>query len=107
MNTSIDNNLKNEIDKTISLFKQKKFNEALSLSNRLIKKEENIPFLLNLNGLINLSLEEWSNAVLAFQKDILASCPAKMLTKFFIWFVCQYVGRTIHRSFAILLLKLS
>ena len=70
MNTSIDNNLKNEIDKTISLFKQKKFNEALSLSNRLIKKEENIPFLLNLNGLINLSLEEWSNAVLAFQKAL-------------------------------------
>ncbi len=70
MTASIDDNLKNEIDKTISLFKQKKFNDALILSNKLIEKENNIPFLLNLNGLINLSLEKWSNAILAFQKAV-------------------------------------
>ncbi|MDC0233529.1 tetratricopeptide repeat protein [Candidatus Pelagibacter sp.] len=70
MNISIDNNLKNEVDETISLFKQKKFNEALILSNKLIEKEKNIPFLLNLNGLIKLSLEEWTNAVLVFQKAL-------------------------------------
>ena len=46
MTVSIDDNLKNEIDKTISLFKQKKFNDALILSNKLIEKENNIPFCL-------------------------------------------------------------
>ena len=70
MNDYIDDNLKNEIDKLINLFKQKKFNDALILSNKLIEKANNIPFLLNLNGLIYLSLEKWTDAVLAFQKAL-------------------------------------
>ena len=70
MTVSIEDNLKSEIDKTISLFKQKKLKDALILSNKLIEKENDVPFLFNLNGLINLSLEEWSNAILAFQKAL-------------------------------------
>ena len=68
MNININNNLKIEIDKIINLYKQKNFREALILSNKVIEKNKNIPFLLNLNGLINLSLEKWQNAIFAFKK---------------------------------------
>ena len=40
------------------------------MSNKLLKKEKNIPFLFNLNGLINLSLENWENSVQVFQQAI-------------------------------------
>ena len=65
-----NNNLKNEVDKIITLFKKKNFQEALYLSDKLIEKKKNIPFLLNLNGLINLNLENWQNAASVFQKAI-------------------------------------
>jgi hypothetical protein len=70
MNIDINNNLKIEIDKIINLYKQKNFLDALILSNKVIEKDKNIPFLLNLNGLINLSLEKWHNAIFAFQKAL-------------------------------------
>ena len=70
MNIDINNNLKIEIDKIINLYKQKNFREALILSNKVIEKDKNIPFLLNLNGLINLSLEKWQNAIFAFKKAL-------------------------------------
>ena len=70
MNININNNLKIEIDKIINLYKQKNFREALILSNKVIEKDKNIPFLLNLNGLINLSLEKWQNAIFAFKKAL-------------------------------------
>ena len=65
-----NNNLKNEVDKIITLFKKKNFQEALYLSDKLIEKKKNIPFLLNLNGLINLNLENWQSAASVFQKAI-------------------------------------
>ena len=65
-----NNNLKNEVDKIITLFKKKDFQEALYLSDKLIEKKKNIPFLLNLNGLINLNLENWQSAASVFQKAI-------------------------------------
>ena len=65
-----NNNLKNEVDKIINLFKKKDFQEALYLSDKLIEKKKNIPFLLNLNGLINLNLKNWQNAASVFQKAI-------------------------------------
>ena len=65
-----NNNLKNEVDKIITLFKKKDFQEALYLSDKLIEKKKNIPFLLNLNGLINLNLKNWQNAASVFQKAI-------------------------------------
>ena len=70
MNIDINNNLKIEIDKIINLYKQKNFREALILSNKVIEKDKNIPFLLNLNGLINLSLEKWHNAIFSFKKAL-------------------------------------
>ena len=70
MNININNNLKIEIDKIINLYKQKNFREALILSNKAIEKGKNIPFLLNLNGLINLSLEKWHNAIFSFKKAL-------------------------------------
>jgi len=70
MSIEIGNNLKNEIDNIINLYRQKNFDEALILSNKIIEKEGNIPFLLNLNGLINLSLEKWQNAISAFEKAL-------------------------------------
>ena len=65
-----NDNLKNEVDKIITLFKKKDFQEALYLSDKLIEKKKNIPFLLNLNGLINLNLENWQSAASVFQKAI-------------------------------------
>ena len=70
MNLKINNLDKSEIDKIVHLYKQKKFDDALVLSNKLLKKEKNIPFLFNLNGLINLSLENWENSVQVFQQAI-------------------------------------
>ena len=70
MNVISDNRLKGEIDEIINLYKHKNFDEALILSNKLIEKEKNIPFLLNLNGLINLSLEKWLNAISVFKLAI-------------------------------------
>ena len=70
MNININNNLKIEIDKIINLYKQKNFRDALILSNKVIEKDKNIPFLLNLNGLINLSLEKWHNAIFSFKKAL-------------------------------------
>ena len=70
MNININNNLKIEIDKIINLYKQKNFRDALILSNKVIEKDKNLPFLLNLNGLINLSLEKWHNAIFAFKKAL-------------------------------------
>ena len=70
MNLKINNLDKLEIDKIVHLYKQKKFDDALILSNKLLKKEKNIPFLFNLNGLINLSLENWENSVQVFQQAI-------------------------------------
>ena len=70
MNININNNLKIEIDKIINLYKQKNFRDALILSNKVIEKDKNIPFLLNLNGLINLSLEKWHNAIFLFKKAL-------------------------------------
>ena len=70
MNVKINNLNKSEIDKIIQLYKRKKFDDALILSNKLLKTEKNVPFLFNLNGLINLSLENWENSVQVFQKAI-------------------------------------
>ena len=70
MNVKINNLNKSEIDKIIQLYKRKKFDDALILSNKLLKKEKNVPFLFNLNGLINLSLENWENSVQVFQQAI-------------------------------------
>ena len=63
-------NLKNEIEEIVKLYKQKKLQEALNLSNKLITTNNNVPFLFNLNGLINLGLENWKNALLAFKKSL-------------------------------------
>ena len=70
MNVKSDNRLKSETDEIINLYKCKNFNEALILSNNLIEKEKNIPFLLNLNGLINLSLDKWENAISVFKQAV-------------------------------------
>ena len=70
MKPNIENNLKNDVEVIIKLYKQNKLNEALNLSNKLVIKNNNVPFVLNLNGLINLSLEKWQNAISVFKKAI-------------------------------------
>ena len=70
MKPNTENNIKNEIEVIVNLYKQNKLNEALNLSNELMIKNNNIPFVLNLNGLINLSLEKWQNAISVFKKAI-------------------------------------
>ncbi len=70
MNSNIENIFKSEIDKLIHLYKSKNYSSALKLSLKLIKLKNNSPFLLNLNGLINLCLEDWQNALSAFNKTL-------------------------------------
>ena len=70
MKPNTENNIKNEIEVIVNLYKQNKLNEALNLSNELVIKNNNVPFVLNLNGLINLSLEKWQNAISVFKKAI-------------------------------------
>ncbi len=62
--------LKSEIDKLIYLYRTKNFNSALNLSNSLLELNQDEPFLLNIHGIINLSLENWQNALLAFKKTL-------------------------------------
>ena len=70
MNQDVNKILENEIKEIITLYNHKNFEEALSLSNKLINREKEVPFLLNLNGLINLSLEKWQKAIIVFKKAI-------------------------------------
>ena len=70
MNSKVETSLKTNIDKLIYLYKSKDFNSALNLSNTLIELHGDNSFLLNINGIINLSLENWQNALLAFKKTL-------------------------------------
>ena len=70
MNSKVETSLKTNIDKLIYLYKSKNFNSALNLSNTLIEQHGDNSFLLNINGIINLSLENWQNALLAFKKTL-------------------------------------
>ena len=69
MKPNTEKYLKNEIEVIVNLYKQNKLNEALNLSNELVIKNNNVPFVLNLNGLINLSLEKWQNAISVFNSS--------------------------------------
>ncbi len=70
MNRKVQTSLKSDVDKLIYLYKSKNFNAALNLSNSLLELNQDEPFLLNINGIINLSLENWQNALLAFKKTL-------------------------------------
>ena len=70
MNSKVENSLKTNIDKLIYLFKSKDFKSALNLSDKLLEIYRDNTFLLNFNGIINLSLENWQNALLAFKKTL-------------------------------------
>ena len=77
MNNKIENNIKTEIDKIIYLYKSKNFGSALSLSDKLIESNKSIPFLFNINGMINLSLENWQNALSSFKQSL--KCDNKFI----------------------------
>ena len=68
MSRNSQTSLKSEIDKLIYLYRSKNFNSALNLSNSLLELNQDDPFLLNIHGIINLSLENWQNALLTFKK---------------------------------------
>ena len=68
MNRKVQTSLKSDVDKLIYLYRSKNFNAALNLSNSLLELNQDEPFLLNINGIINLSLENWQNALLTFKK---------------------------------------
>ena len=70
MNSKVETSQKTNIDKLIYLFKSKDFKSALNLSDKLLEIYRDNTFLLNFNGIINLSLENWQNALLAFKKTL-------------------------------------
>ena len=63
-------NLELDIKEIINLFQNGLVKEALTKSENLIKKEENLPFLLNLNGIININLNNWGKAQISLNKAI-------------------------------------
>ena len=54
----------------IDLFQGGSAEEALVKSENLIKKEKEVPFLLNLNGIINIHLNNWDKAIISLNKAI-------------------------------------
>lgn len=65
----MNDNINDEINNIINLFKIKKFIDALNKSKTLLKKN-NSEFLLNLHGLICINLNFFEDAVEAFEKAI-------------------------------------
>ena len=58
------------IKEIINLFQNGLVKEALTKSENLIKKEQDLPFLLNLNGIININLNNWDKAKISLNKAI-------------------------------------
>ena len=63
-------NVELDIKEIINLFQNGLVKEALTKSENLIKKEEDLPFLLNLNGIININLNNWGKAQISLNKAI-------------------------------------
>ena len=63
-------NIKSFISEIIHLFQSGSTEEALIKSENLIKKEKEVPFLLNLNGIININLSNWDKAKISLKKAI-------------------------------------
>ena len=63
-------NIKSFISEIIHLFQSGSPEEALAKSENLIKKEKEVPFLLNLNGIININLSNWGKAKISLKKAI-------------------------------------
>jgi tetratricopeptide (TPR) repeat protein len=63
-------NIKSFIIEIIHLFQSGSTEEALIKSENLIKKEKEVPFLLNLNGIININLSNWDKAKISLKKAI-------------------------------------
>ena len=59
-----------DIKEIINLFQNGLVKEALTKSENLIKKEKDLPFLLNLNGIININLSNWDKAKISLKKAI-------------------------------------
>ena len=59
-----------DIKEIINLFQNGLVKEALTKSENLIKKEKDLPFLLNLNGIININLNNWGKAQISLNKAI-------------------------------------
>ena len=58
------------IKEIINLFQNGLVKEALTKSENLIKNEQDLPFLLNLNGIININLNNWDKAKISLNKAI-------------------------------------
>ena len=63
-------NVELDIKEIINLFQNGLVKEALTKSENLIKKEQDLPFLLNLNGIININLNNWDKAKISLNKAI-------------------------------------
>ncbi|MDB3924077.1 tetratricopeptide repeat protein [Candidatus Pelagibacter sp.] len=63
-------NIKSFISEIIHLFQSGSVEEALKKSENLIKKEKEVPYLFNLNGIININLSNWEKAKISLQKAI-------------------------------------
>ena len=63
-------NIQSIIEEIIHLFQSGFVEKALVKSEDLIEKEKEVPFLLNLNGIININLKNWDKAKISLNKAI-------------------------------------
>jgi len=63
-------NIQSIIEEIIHLFQSGFVERALVKSENLIEKEKEVPFLLNLNGIININLKNWDKAKISLNKAI-------------------------------------
>lgn len=63
-------NIQSIIEEIIHLFQSGFVEKALVKSENLIEKEKEVPFLLNLNGIININLKNWDKAKISLNKAI-------------------------------------
>jgi|AntAceMinimDraft_6_1070360.scaffolds.fasta_scaffold12753_2 hypothetical protein len=63
-------NIELNIREIIDLFQGGSAEKALVKSENLIKREKEVPFLLNLNGIINIHLNNWDKAIISLNKAI-------------------------------------
>ena len=62
--------LQEKINKLVFLYQKRMFKEALLEADSLVKKNPNVSIVHNINGIINLALDNWKNSIECFFKAI-------------------------------------
>ena len=70
MTKKSENNFQQSIQEIIILYKNNLVKEANLKSEKLLEDNQNSFFLLNLNGIINITLKNWEKAINSLNKAL-------------------------------------